>query len=102
MKHSIIKGILHDFSNHIGLLLWYKKFEGFPTYFKQNVLEEKDKFEKYCKSFLFERLPEDFEMTRITKFVVELITTPKSIHINMELNLDKQKVTYNTKYIHHK
>lgn len=98
MKHSIIKGILHDFSNHLGLLLWYDKLEGFPSYKKTNVLEKKDKFEEYCVSFLFERLPDDFDFSRITKFLIETQKTDKNIHLKFEVNLDKQTIQYKTIY----
>jgi hypothetical protein len=98
MKHSVLKGILHDFSNHIGLLLWYKKLGDFPQYKKTNVLERKDEFEKYCSTFLFERLPPDFDTTKITKYILEIIFKPKEIAMKFELNLDKQKVEYKTAY----
>ncbi|MFT4261126.1 MAG: hypothetical protein ACMXX9_01710 [Candidatus Woesearchaeota archaeon] len=101
MKHSVIKGILHDFSNHIGLLIWHNKLK-LKEYKKTNALEQKDEFEKYCVAFLFERLPQEFEINRITKYVIEIIKKKNSVVINFELNLDKQKIQYETVYTHKK
>jgi len=100
MKHSVIKGILHDFSNHIGLLIWHNKLDDFTEYKKTNALEQKDKFETYCVKFLFERLPNDFDLKRITKFLVELQKNKYAVHIKFQINLDKQTIEYKTKYVH--
>ncbi len=89
MKLSIFKGLAYDLSDHLSFMIVsgeLSKMVDFPI--NKNVLDKKDKFDEYCVKFFKDRIPKNFDFSRIKKIIIRIKRSAMLYSVKVEITVD--------------
>jgi hypothetical protein len=94
MKLTRIKGITHDFVHYLDFNIWHGYFRDTKKDFIIDAIRSKSSFSKVCVAFYKERLPKNFDFSRVKNIIVEVHRTMTSLNITVVVKVDNLEFSY--------
>ena len=87
MKNTRIIGILNELKQYIGSQLYSGYYQDFSEEYHTDAVSNKDTFDNMCLEFAKERLPKNFDISRISHLIIDI----KKSKINIKISIDDKK-----------
>jgi len=94
MKLTKVKGITHDLAHYLDFQIWRGYFRDTKKDFIIDAVRSKSSFSRMCVAFYKERLPKNFDFSRIKNIIVEVHRTMTTLKLTVTVKVDNIEFSY--------